>query len=783
MSSFRKNYSIRVWNESCLFGDTAEVHILYMAAGSCTVQLQDRMIPLSRGEAFIINFHQQADAELSHDGLLAVISLEYFSLCQLAGVTRVRFTLSNQDPEGKSYQQLKRRVEGLLLAYTGGGTGQIFEELGDYYAMVHLLFQHFLEPETESQSTSRVGQLLDILQESEDLSLQELAARMYLSPAAVSRLFHKTMGENFSQYKKRVRLERVKDELLSGQKSVTAIAMEAGFTSSTVFNRDFKETFGVTPSQYRKEYQHPVNQQQSGDTTLRQVQQLLEEKRASEAEKNPVHRVEADFRNRTFWEPDRSRVLTVGPAHLLQGANMQNQVLFLTQRLNIEYLRLWSLFSEQMLQGDGVGDTFHFSNLDSVLDFCVDHKLKLHFDLAPRRDFSRASEAREIYSRTSSRPQNWFLVLDKFLQHIRRRYTEEVAGSWIYEFSFFLNDHPYSDEEGVTFIDIWKRGYTLVKSILPRARVAGPGHICGNHEESDRLIRKFMSYNCPPDIFTSVNYSYYYSGSLEDEPIFMKKLQKVDDRNFLVGQVRSIRRLLSEYGFPGEYWVTDWGISFGNRNYIQDSCFRASAILDSLLKAQEFADSFNIFSASDLLSAYGDTGNVLSGSGGILSQTGICKPAYYAYQFLRQLGKYRLCETEHCVITGEREESIQILCYNYKALGPKYFLLEEDAHRPDNLDSLFVDLEPLEMEIHLTNLPERPGPYYIRQRILNEKQGGALGKWVRLGCILNLSRDDLEFLERTSVPDVVLEQCEAVNQELTLRFAMEPNELRLIIIS
>lgn len=587
------------------------------------------------------------------------------------------------------------------MAYTRGGLGQIFDELEKYYSLVHLLFQHFLRQDAEPQTANRIGRLLGILQENQDLSLQQLAARMYLSPAAVSRLFQRAVGENFTQYKKRVRLERVKDELIRGQKSVTAIAMEAGFTSSTVFNRTFKETFGMTPSQYREKYRRASLPDEQENAALRQVQRLLEEKISAGGGQNPVYRMEVDVRKRKDWNPNRNRVLTVGPAHLLQGAVMQSQVLFLAQRLNIEYIRLWSLFSEQMMQGDGTEEVFHFSQLDNVLDFCVDHRLKLHFDLAPRRDFSRASETREIYSRQTTKPRNWFRVLEEFLRHIRRRYTEEVVSGWIYEFTFFLNDHPYSDEHDVASMEIWERGYRLVKSVLPGARVAGPGHICGNRSETERLIRKFMAGRCRPDIFTSIHYPYHYEGSLEEEPIFQKKLQKADDHEFLQGQVKYIRRLLSQLGFSGEYWVTDWGISFGNRNFIQDSCFRASAILDNLLAAWEFADSFNIFSASDLLSAYGDTGNVLSGGGGLLSRTGICKPAYYAYLFLQQLGKYKICQTSRCVITEDGEGNIQILCHNRKGLGSKYFLLEEDAHRPDRLDSLFVDVEPLEIEIRL----------------------------------------------------------------------------------
>ena len=61
-------------------------------------------------------------------------------------------------------------------------------------------------------------------------------------------------------------------------------------------------------------------------------------------------------------------------------------------------------------------------------------------------------------------------------------------------------------------------------------------------------------------------------------------------------------------------------------------------------------------------------------------------------------------QTEHCVVTQEGREEIRVLCFNGKALGPKYYLLEENAHQPDDLDALFVDLEPLELELTIQGL-------------------------------------------------------------------------------
>lgn len=781
MVFLEKQYGVQVWASDHLIENASGIYILYVAAQHCSIQMEGKHIPLTESEVFLINFRNSACVEIPSGCLVAAISLDYPWLCRLAEQEQLMFVLEDQDPTGRWYQELKRRVEGFLLACTEDGFGQVFREREAFYSLLCLLIQHYRKEETEPSEGDRNHRLLHILALEKDLSLQELAAKIYLSPAATSRLFQKVTGERFSQYKKRVRLEQVKENLETSRKPITAIAMEAGFTSSTVFNRDFKDAFGMTPSQFRKGLQQK-GEKPNCQQGLPQVQQLLEEKRRTRQQGDvPTQRIWVNQQEGAAWVKPRNRLLNVGSAHLLQEAEMQNQIAFLAQRLDVEYLRIWSLFSPQMLQG--TGDTFSFSKLDAILDFCVDHKLKLDLDLAQHRDFSWASESQEIYSHDTQQSINWFVILDTFLRHIRQRYTEEVVSHWIYEFTFYLNDKPLSRREGETDVEVWKKGYTLVKSILPTARVAGPGLLSGNPEETERVIASFLDCGFPPDILTTTHYPYSYQGDLQEESIFQKKLQKVDDRDFLEGQIEFVRRLLQKHKFSGEFWVTDWGISLANRNFIQDSCYRGAAILDHVIRSQEKADVIGLFCASDLLSAYGDSSNVLSGSAGLLSQTGIRKPAYYAYRFLRFLGRYRLCQTDHCLVTGEGPGELRILCYNNKALGPKYYLLEENSHRPESLNGLIVDLDPLSIELLLTGLPVEHGPFLIRQRILNEKQGGPLAKWIHLGCISNLSRDDLEFLERTSVPEVSLEKREAPGGELLLQFTMEPNEIRYISIS
>ena len=110
---------------------------------------------------------------------------------------------------------------------------------------------------------------------------------------------------------------------------------------------------------------------------------------------------------------------------MMASANMQKQVLFLAGKLDIEYVRIWNLFSPRMMIGEA---PYNFTFVDEILDFCVDNRLKVFLDLSQRKVVALASEKKAIFSsdeRTDFESEKeWSNLLGAFLTHIRRRYHE-----------------------------------------------------------------------------------------------------------------------------------------------------------------------------------------------------------------------------------------------------------------------------------------------------------------------------------------------------------------------
>lgn len=103
-------------------------------------------------------------------------------------------------------------------------------------------------------SIQRVDDLAGRLTEeyARDWTLDEMARHAGMSRFHFCREFKTRFGTSPRQFLVRRRLEIAKQELAHGNASVTAVALAAGFGSSSQFSKDFKRVFGVAPSDWSK---------------------------------------------------------------------------------------------------------------------------------------------------------------------------------------------------------------------------------------------------------------------------------------------------------------------------------------------------------------------------------------------------------------------------------------------------------------------------------------------------------------------------------------------------
>ncbi|MED4956968.1 helix-turn-helix domain-containing protein, partial [Paenibacillus macerans] len=87
----------------------------------------------------------------------------------------------------------------------------------------------------------------------EELSMEQTAEHVNLSPYYFSKLFKLRTGENFSDYVTRLRIEEAKRLIAEGRLSLKEICYEVGYKDPNYFSRVFKKAAGMTPTEYRQQ--------------------------------------------------------------------------------------------------------------------------------------------------------------------------------------------------------------------------------------------------------------------------------------------------------------------------------------------------------------------------------------------------------------------------------------------------------------------------------------------------------------------------------------------------
>ena len=127
--------------------------------------------------------------------------------------------------------------------------------------LILLLLRHADAPEGKLKSTNALHAENEIIRRAQQyisaqvrtkLSVPAVAKMVDVSPSYLTALFHKNLQISPGEYIRRIKLQESKQMIREGSMNFTEIAAALQYSTVHHFSRQFKEKFGITPTEYAK---------------------------------------------------------------------------------------------------------------------------------------------------------------------------------------------------------------------------------------------------------------------------------------------------------------------------------------------------------------------------------------------------------------------------------------------------------------------------------------------------------------------------------------------------
>lgn len=753
-----------------------EVELICVISGEMTVYIEKDKIQMSKEDMLVVNTNEHHSHQASDDILYCSIYVSYQKVCDLLGIGEIKFV--HELSEGKSAQDL-RTVVHQILSYQNSVQSRPLYAYSLYYQMMDILSFHFSRETfqyAKGKNQERNSKINNYIRNNynKQITLNDLAKRLYISNAYLSRYFKQTYGMGFAEYLGNVRMHHALDDIEHTDKILLEVALSNGFSNVSAFNKKFKQLYHMTPSEYRKNLKkEDKSREETNAEAQRKFREIFGEKtyQLEHPELITEEIIKVDMHTVQMEMNSNYKLINIGAAEDLLKSKIRRHVCMIREKIGMDYARIWNPFSVEMLIGYKQGD-YNFSRLDEIIDFLLEYSMKPFIDLGrkPKRIQKEYDEA-ILYQKDMAGKEDlyvWYSVLREWMKHLDKRYGKQEIETWYFE---LWCDEERRDEKG---IKVWGEQfdfmYEIIKMYFPNAMVGGYG-IFAQRKRIRENLRLCRQNKHTPDFFSA--YSYAYRIEEENEKILLKS---VIDEKIVEESLCKIKDILMEFKFQDcPLIISEWGLTVSERNSINDMRYKAAYLVKNMISNYDKADMWGYFVGSDLFSEYSDTKYLLSGANGLLTKDGILKPCAYAMKFICQMGQWVVQKGENYLITKDKQDIYHILCVNYKTLNHRYYVQKEHLIDVRKDYEYYDDRAILNLRFHLSKL--KKGQYQIRIQTVNADGGSVADEWRKMDYSTKLSKADIDYLRDISCPRIRIKNFEVKEGSIEFFKTLEPQEI------
>jgi len=414
-----------------------------------------------------------------------------------------------------------------------------------------------------------------------------------------------------------------------------------------------------------------------------------------------------------YWE------MCVGSCHAATAlrADWQQQLARCHRELGFRYVRFHGLFDDDMSVAVrpllAAGPAYCFTNIDKIYDFLLSINMKPFVELSFMPEcFASGSKTLFHYKANTTPPgdyEEWAGFIRLFIQHLLERYGRFEVRSWYFEVWNEPNlggpDSPFGFWSA-TREEYWKLydvTAAAIKSVDPALRVGGPA--TSNNAWLPEFLAHCAQSGAPVDFVSTHHYptDVVVGYGVEDSGNFVNPVDTRDPEKLkaLVTRIKSdpsqLEQVQKEYSvFQSHLWeqvdrgvltemakrareeagelplfYTEWGSLAGLPS---DGEFGASFIAKTLVDNHGLVDCYSFWAFTDIFEESPQRAEAFHGGFGLLTQHGIPKAPYRAFQLMHQL-EGELYEAafsgdtlEVHAFSDRQRRTVQLLAVNHQSL-------------------------------------------------------------------------------------------------------------------
>lgn len=539
--------------------------------------------------------------------------------------------------------------------------------------------------------------------------------------------------------------------------------MNHGFPNVKSFTTLFKETYHMTPHEYRKTHvvkkmdsiktysqEDSIKLIQSSDMIATLSSLEVEEQKSLSHTAVNYESLNIDIRNqelRRLVQPDH--LLIVSDIFELLKEDVRTQILEVKRDLRLKYIGIRQPISATAIPpeidtDEPIPSISPYFNIDRALAFLKEHDLAL---------FIRIN-----YMDMTKDESSYFNKLTQFIKHCLQMYGEAFVSEW----HVIFHEPHYTSIDPKKLESIYIRLYHVIKALVPELQI-GVYMPFSFRKETTSAAHQWQFNN--PDFIDFIGYHANQNELVDFEDMEEKKYELA--KSFIKEKTARLKQYLKRHHIDKPIHLVSWNTLSGNTRYTNGTFFRGALILKNALDIANDIASMGLWINTTVHENEGEERRYRMDSLELFHYLKGKRPAYFALQFLNRLKGKIISQDDHHVMTVN-ERGYQLILMNINLINP-YLSIKET----------FLQKLNKEVRVQIVGLP--PGEYQVRKHVFDKNHGALYTTWWQLNSKYGMDQEVIDYIIQTSRPSLEIYD-EVIDGEWTFYTYLTTNAIHFFDI-